>query len=114
MTQIAASGCCQCKTPTCWRLRCKHMRSPAIIAPLLDEEGMLGHAAQRGWLEVAREPGCNGFRPPGAATGSCLPLLVQGGERRGMRGSSENPLLGGVARSAGVGIVSLTSTHSSA
>jgi hypothetical protein len=33
-------------------------------APLLDEEGMLGHAAQRGWLEVAREPDFNGFQPP--------------------------------------------------
>jgi hypothetical protein len=47
------------------------------MAPLLDEEGMLGHAAQRGWLEVAREPGFNGFQPPPtAAAGCCLPLLV--------------------------------------
>jgi hypothetical protein len=30
----------------------------------LNEEGMLGHPAQWGWLEVAREPGFNGFQPP--------------------------------------------------
>ena len=38
--------------------------APPKIAPLLNEEGMLGHPAQWGWLEVAREPGFNGFQPP--------------------------------------------------
>ena len=37
---------------------------------------MLGHEAQRGWLEVAREPGFNGFITPTAAAGCRLPLLV--------------------------------------
>ena len=62
---------------------------------------MLGHAAQRGWLEVAREPSFNGFQPPRQQPlAAVCPFLskegsaifIFGGCRAASAAPPENPL----------------------